>query len=106
MFLGLGIISLVFGLLALWLLWPETGMISEGQVETEEEAPQALTAGRGLAALQLNVFPRQHDRPCSSCNGRALIWDRDVTRREAWTGRCRRCGIARLDVLGGMVIEV
>lgn len=74
------------------------------EVEAEYSEPEALVAGRGLAALRTNVFPRQHDTACS-CNARALVWHKDPKRHDAWTGVCRRCGLVRLDVVAGEMLE-
>ena len=102
------VVAGIFGLAALLAfispLWEEN---DDGAVDHAEESPEPtpLVKGRGLGQLALNVFPAQHDRPCS-CNARALVWVKDSHRHDAWTGYCRRCGLARLDVMAGMTVEL
>lgn len=90
------------GMLAVRLWWPERG---GSMPESESPEPLLLTKFRGWEALRMNVFPRSWDSACSSCNGRALVWTKDDRRHDAWIGTCRRCGIARVDVVAGVALE-
>jgi len=53
----------------------------------------------------LVVLQRFAKDPCPGCNGRTLAWSKDP-RRAAWQGVCRRCGLVRMDVCGGDLIEM
>lgn len=100
---ALVVVAAACGLCAVLLLWPQRQTSMSDDAPRDEEL-SALPVVHGLAALHLNVLPRQHDRTCS-CNGRALVWSRDSSRQDAWIGSCRRCGIPRLDVVAGITLE-
>jgi hypothetical protein len=106
--LALALLSLPFGMAAVWIVWQDhLRPARAGGPAEEADAPKPLqgSAATGFDALRPNVFPRQHDTPCSNCNGRVLVWTQDGARPDAWVGVCRRCGFPRLDVVEGETIE-
>lgn len=68
-------------------------------------AAQAMMSRFAQRAIPRVSKPRTHEHPCAACNAVALAWHQD-SRRGAWIGTCRRCGLARLDVVGEQRLEV
>ena len=103
---GLIALALAFGVMGLWLLLPERLTVESAPAEAVfDETPRPLVKGRGLKNLALNTFPSMHDRRCT-CNGIALVWQKDQTRNNAWVAFCKRCGLARVDLWHGEVLEI
>jgi hypothetical protein len=101
LFAGLVLGALGSGAVAVRLMLPERTL----ETASEPEPEPLMSRFRLHEALALNVFPRQADSPCSSCNARVLVWAKDERRHDAWVGSCRRCGIARVDVVAGVPLE-